>query len=487
MRDWKTVHMRALAERSAVEALLRHRDIPPRVRERAEMVRAAALGHAPDAIAEWTGRSAPTVRQWLERFAVEGLSALGDAPRSGRPSKVDAVYQAVLERALAAGPAGLGLPFERWTSPRLSAYLQQQTGVHLAPASLRVMLAQRGYTFWSGSKSFRRQPTEPWWVAHGADPNATAIGAAGTFMPAPWPALDAGDYSDPNCGLPLKLADQAAPVLPGMPDTRDPPAPEPVVRILCLGAFQLHVRGERIDGWRPGKALSLFQYLVNHRERPVSREALIEVLWPDPEALAASTSLKVAIHAVRQTIAQASADKGALTVRTHPTGYQLEALDTWVDVEEFERCCATARRLDALGLNAEASARYAEASALYRGDFLSDAWEDWVLPRREGLKDEYLFVLARLADAAFAAGDYHACILHCQQALEQDACCEETYQTLMRCHARLGQRGRVRAWFGVCERTLRSVLDVSPGPETRNVYQQALAVPEGSPPPEVAT
>ncbi|HZQ99954.1 MAG TPA: hypothetical protein VFC93_14190 [Chloroflexota bacterium] len=44
-------------ERAAVEALLRRRDLPPRVRERAEMVKGALLGWRAGAIAAWRGRA----------------------------------------------------------------------------------------------------------------------------------------------------------------------------------------------------------------------------------------------------------------------------------------------------------------------------------------------------------------------------------------------------------------------------------------------
>ncbi len=43
---WDEVQRRAGAQREAVEALLHRRDLPPRVRERAEMVKAVALGYS---------------------------------------------------------------------------------------------------------------------------------------------------------------------------------------------------------------------------------------------------------------------------------------------------------------------------------------------------------------------------------------------------------------------------------------------------------
>ena len=41
--------------------------------------------------------------------------------------------------------ATLGLPFDVWTSGRLSAYLAEQTGVRIAPGWLRVLLHRQRF------------------------------------------------------------------------------------------------------------------------------------------------------------------------------------------------------------------------------------------------------------------------------------------------------------------------------------------------------
>lgn len=133
------------AQRRAVEAALRRRDLAPRVRERLEMVKAAALGQELAAIAAWSGRTERTVRRWLRRFAVGGVAALADAPRPGRPPVADAAYLRALETTVETPPPALKLPFDVWTSARLSAYLAEQTGVRLAPGWLRALLARRRF------------------------------------------------------------------------------------------------------------------------------------------------------------------------------------------------------------------------------------------------------------------------------------------------------------------------------------------------------
>jgi transposase len=132
-------------QRAEVERHLRRTDLTRRVRERLEMVKAAALGDDVARIARWTGRSVARVEHWLARFAAGGVDALADAPRAGRPVQADAAYLAALEAALETPPQELGLAFDLWTSKRLSAYLEQQTGVRISPGWLRAVLAQRGW------------------------------------------------------------------------------------------------------------------------------------------------------------------------------------------------------------------------------------------------------------------------------------------------------------------------------------------------------
>jgi putative transposase len=132
-------------QRAEVEAQLRRTDLAPRGRERLEMVKAAALGYDLEAIAAWGGRSARTVRRWLRRFGAEGVAALADAPRAGRPVKADAAYLQALAVAVETPPPSLGLPFDVWTSERLSAYLAETAGVRIAPGWLRALLARRDF------------------------------------------------------------------------------------------------------------------------------------------------------------------------------------------------------------------------------------------------------------------------------------------------------------------------------------------------------
>jgi transposase len=137
---WERAAREAL---TTVEATLRRPDLAPRVRERLEMVKGVALGYPLPDVARWSHRTERTVERWLRVFATDGIAALADAPRSGRPARADAAYHVALERAAATAPQTLGLLFDTWTSDRLSAYLAATTGVRIAPGWIRVLLSRR--------------------------------------------------------------------------------------------------------------------------------------------------------------------------------------------------------------------------------------------------------------------------------------------------------------------------------------------------------
>jgi transposase len=137
---WERAAREAL---TAVEATLRRPDLAPRVRERLEMVKGVALGYPLPEVARWSHRTERTVERWLRVFATGGIAALADAPRSGRPARADAAYQASLERAADTAPRTLGLLFDAWTSDRLSAYLAETTGIRIAPGWIRALLSRR--------------------------------------------------------------------------------------------------------------------------------------------------------------------------------------------------------------------------------------------------------------------------------------------------------------------------------------------------------
>ena len=157
-----TLHVGELTpeERSRLEKLAHSRTAPAQTVERAQILWQASQGQAAPAIAAALRLDGDTVRRRINRFNAEGLGALEDHPRSGRPAtyapeQVVAVIAAALTK-----PETLGLPFACWTLDRLTAYLHEHKGIAIQRSRIDDILIREGLRW-------RRQET---WFGTRLDP-----------------------------------------------------------------------------------------------------------------------------------------------------------------------------------------------------------------------------------------------------------------------------------------------------------------------------
>lgn len=74
-------------------------------------------------------------------------------------------------------------------------------------------------------------------------------------------------------------------------------------RIHLCGRFTVRVNGNRLEDELPGKqGRLLFAYLAAHRQRPVPRSSLLDVLWPEEAPAAAESALAALLAKLRRVI-----------------------------------------------------------------------------------------------------------------------------------------------------------------------------------------
>lgn len=76
-----------------------------RVRQRAHAVLLSAKGYTLIQLADIFDLDRDTVSEWLRVWEQQGASALHDAPKSGRPSKLDAATRAELVQSVRENPS----------------------------------------------------------------------------------------------------------------------------------------------------------------------------------------------------------------------------------------------------------------------------------------------------------------------------------------------------------------------------------------------
>jgi len=118
-----------------------------RVVRRAQMVRMSVQGHGVAQVAQAWGVHPQTVRRTIQGFNAEGVAALADKPRPGRPPKATDRYVVLLKEAVAGNPRDLGYPFSSWTLARLREHLARRTGTTLNACYLSRLMAREGIVY----------------------------------------------------------------------------------------------------------------------------------------------------------------------------------------------------------------------------------------------------------------------------------------------------------------------------------------------------
>jgi len=117
------------------------------VKQRATVIRLLHLGHKPEAVAEQQMVSVPTVYNWHKLWREHGVAGLANQARPGRKPKATETYCLKLEETLSKEPSDYGYRFAIWTSDRLRAHLEKETGIQLSETRFRALLKKKGYRY----------------------------------------------------------------------------------------------------------------------------------------------------------------------------------------------------------------------------------------------------------------------------------------------------------------------------------------------------
>jgi DNA-binding SARP family transcriptional activator len=327
---------------------------------------------------------------------------------------------------------------------------------------------QRWQRYWHTIRQIARGELRLQWVAKNAPPRASP-----EMQHQATNSLPSNSYqllASPSLSSQTYIQDQSRTTLAASSRSEETHAGASLL-VYCLGLFRVYQDEQPVEDWPSSKGKAVFKYLVTHRERPVVKDVLMDLFWPDIPAETARNNLNVAIYGLRQALR-----------KTHPSYshvlfindcYLLNPeLHIWLDYEAFLGIIATARELEESG-DLEATIReYSKAETLYQGEFLAeDRYEDWLLPLRENLQAEYLSLLDRLNLHFFEKQDYQACIHLCRKMLSIDPCSEEAHRHLMRCFFERGQSYLALRQYYLCVEALKEGLNVAPSSITKELYE----------------
>src|SRR6266567_387761 len=191
-------------------------------------------------------------------------------------------------------------------------------------------------------------------------------------------------------------------------------------RVQLLGELRITFAGQEVRRAHARKIGGLLGYLACFLHRAHSREALIELFWPEADFEAGRASLRSALPVLRRLLEPLSPDEASfpsdLLIVDRQT-VRLNAQRVTTDVEEFERDLQAASRATS---PAQAVALWEQAASRYGGDLLPGNPEPWVLAERKRLAAAYVRALRGLAVARSQLGDLAGAMEAIRRVVEAD-------------------------------------------------------------------
>lgn len=182
-------------------------------------------------------------------------------------------------------------------------------------------------------------------------------------------------------------------------------------RVITLGRFAVEVDGEEVpvSEWGSRLARQLLKRLVAARGWPVTRDELMDLLWPDEYDVGKlSARLSVLLSTVRRILG------GGVIADRQSVRLDLDAVST--DLEDFHQATDDAAIV-----------------ASYEGPFLpDDVYDDWTAPTRDEARSRFVTAARRVAALARDRGDHDRAAALARRLIDADEHDADAHRLLIR-------------------------------------------------------
>lgn len=154
-----------------------------------------------------------------------------------------------------------------------------------------------------------------------------------------------------------------------------------MIKIRLLGEFSIEVNGKIISAEmnRSKKMWQMLQYLIVYRDRKITGQELIELLWPDEQVEKPAYALKTLSYRVRKVLEQLEIPYAKDLIQATDGSYAWNTqYPCQIDMDDFEKICRQAEE-PTISLK-EKMELWEEALQIYRGEyFICSGIEHWMM------------------------------------------------------------------------------------------------------------
>ncbi len=231
--------------------------------------------------------------------------------------------------------------------------------------------------------------------------------------------------------------------------------------VQCFGEFQVIAPDGKVLSWRTRKTKELFAYLYHRNGESVSKERLMDLLWPQATNSNGAALLHTSLYNIRKALASYG-DLGNL-VRHTKQGYEMS----------MEHIVSNRTMLDGLAKGESLPPKIAP-EALYPGLYLEDVDGTWCVDSRAHYSGIMLKTYRQLAERAMEEQEFRKAISFLRPAIAQEPYDEDVAGKLIQAYTALGEMKNAMTQYANLKSCLAQDLEVEPSPEITRIYKECL-------------
>ncbi|CAM4158563.1 response regulator [Lederbergia lenta] len=148
-------------------------------------------------------------------------------------------------------------------------------------------------------------------------------------------------------------------------NSKELPVQTPMV--CCFQSFQfIDAQSQKLQvRWRTNKAEELFLFLLHNRQKPIRKEMILDLFWPETEWDRAYTHMYTTIYQIRKALKSANLH---IKIKSLGESYILDLNGVKLDVDELEKGINQYPFV-----NSKTLTYHQNIMALYQGDYLAES------------------------------------------------------------------------------------------------------------------
>lgn len=250
--------------------------------------------------------------------------------------------------------------------------------------------------------------------------------------------------------------------------------------IQMLGEFSISFGDKCIDekSRRSKKMWTLLKYLITFRDREISQNEIIDLLWPNGESDNPGGALKTQLYRLRMVLKELGIpDEKELVISVMGTYAFNNTLDTTIDIVEFERYFKLSSQAE---ISEKEQASYLQkAFRLYKGDFLHKSGiEKWIIPINVYYHSVFLKIAHRFIDILHKHKQYTELIDVCKKTVLIDNLDNKAHHYLIKALYESGEHQAAKRHYYYVIDMFYNQQGINPSPELISLYHKIIKADE---------